>query len=621
MKSLELRWYTIASIVCIAFVVGAAASAVFFWSSSRPSELDSTALSPTQEDAGRAANSIDSNPDAANNTEPTGNFRASSGSLASVARLDDEFDRILALYQHLAELDKEQLVDLIHESEQLDSDTRLDIQRALFQRLTSLDPLLAFSHAQKLQSSLMTTVFNHWSVSDLNEAIEHAKTLDPVRQSAALQGILKSRHDLPEGIRLQIGGELNNEGLAQSIIKSSRLDEYLKTPGESWRAIIGDAQYDAAQLGMLHTLARTWFEQEGLPVIEHIINSMQNEEARASILSPVLHMAVTRDPQATFDLALNLKGDIDNTMVSTVAHIWASRDPLSAFQAAQVVERVQLREQLMTSIMSSWAEDDPHSLLENLDHSSDRMLNIGLELAIREIAQDSPHLAAPLLARMADGPRKRDVAHAVAINWLHFEPNVALDWILNDRGLAEYRQNLLRSVLPTLAVDSPQLAFDTALAQPLEGDKPGLEVAVISVVAPRNLDLALEMLPQVREGTSKRNAYLGMGSMMVAEGSPMRAVELSQQLPESDRETYFLMTMATWSQSDPEGLLGTIDRLPSPAAKSKAAAILTLQNKFEKKLTEEQIEQASKFLSEKDAKSLEEGGMSLLNPLMELGME
>ena len=619
MRTPDRRWYTIAG---IAFLVGGATSAAIFWSMFKPNDVSSASSYPTEDDVRNTVETTDTDPNSRSDKNLTNGFIANSGGrLTSIQEIDNEFNRILALYQYLAELDSDQLVGLIKESERLDSDTRLDVQRALFQRLTSLDPLLAFSHAQKLQSSLMTTVFNHWSVSDLNEAIAHAKTLDQVRQSAALQGILKSRHDLPEDIRLQIGGELDNEALAQSIIKSSRLDEYLKTPGESWRAIIGEAQHDPTQLGVLHTLARTWFEKEGLVVIEHISNSMQNEKTRASILSPVLHMAVASDPQATFDLVLNLRGDINYSLVSTVAHIWASRDPLAAFQATQGVEQVQLREQLMTSVMRSWAEDDPHSLLDNLDHSSEKMLNSGLELAIRSIAQDSPHLAAPLLARMADSSRKLSVAHTVASSWLHVEPNVALDWILNDEGVAQYRHSLLRSALPTLAEDSPQLAFETALAQPIVGDKPGLEVAVISFLAQSKLDMAIEMLPRVREGNSKVAAYLGVGSTMVVQGDPMKAVDLSQQLPESDREPYFLATMGTWSQSDPEGLLDTIDRLPSTAAKSKAAAMLTFMNQFESNLTDEQIEQASKFLSEEDTKSLEQGGMSLLNPLMELGLE
>ena len=79
--------------------------------------------------------------------------------------------------------------------------------------------------------------------------------------------------------------------------------------------------------------------------------------------------------------------------------------------------------------------------------------------------------------------------------------------------------------------------------------------------------------------------------------------------------------MGTWSQRDPEGLLNTIEQLPSAQAKSKAAAMLTLTNQFEQTLTDEQIEQIGKFLSEKDAKSLDEGGMGLLNPLMELGLQ
>lgn len=620
------RWYIVVIVVAVVSFAGGATLSAFFSSSFRTDGTKSTHHPrQTQEVASDAATTIDLNPDASSQNEDTGTIGIDLQGPADLSRLDDldnEFDHNLVLYLHLSKLDADQLLVLIEESRELGTDIRMNTQRAILQRLVTLDPLAAFVQAENLLPSLMTTVFVQWSRTDVNEAIEYAKVLDQDRKSYALRGILMSRDDLPEDILLQIGKELDNEGLAQSIVNSSKIDKYVKTPGESWREVIGEAQDDPAQIGMLHTLARTWFEEEGLSVIDQINKSITNGYVRNSILGPVLHMAVRNNPQGTFELALGMEDDtMGIRIVESVTRIWASTDPKSALNAVYALESMPLREQLLVSVMQLWANDAPFELLENLESLSEEMLALGLELTIRELAEESPDQAAALLERMEDGLKKREVVHKIAMSWARIEPRVALDWILTDARIAHYRQELLKSVLSGLVVENPQVAFDTALAQPLVDGKLGLEAEVISHLARIDLEMALEMLPRVREGITKLNTYGGVGSMMVLQGRPWEAMDLSEQLAESDHETFFLLTMGAWAQRDPEGLFGTIDRLPSTVAQSKAAAMLTLMNRFEQTLTDDQIDQARKFLSESDAKSLEEGGAGLFNPIMDLSPE
>lgn len=616
------RWFNIGGIVVISFVVGAATSALLLHSILGVDKASPAASVSTQNVELHDAEFPELDPNASPQNERVNDSDMSSGGLAVLSRSDNEFDRTLELYQHLSNLDKSQLVDMLNESLHLEPDARLNVQRPIFQRLAVLDSKLAFSHVQKLHPSLIATVFLQWSVTDINEAIAHAKKLDQLRKSAALRGILNSRDDLPDDILLQIGRELDNEAEAQRFINSAKTDEYLENPRESWLQVVGTVQHDPAQLGLLHTLARTWFEEEGLSVIDEINRSLTNDQARTSILDSVLHMAVRSNPQGTFEYVMDIQEDSKHEVVLGVMRIWGNADPVAALNAAFAQESSPLRQRLLSSVMQSWADNDPQALLDNLGSLPEEMHSTGLELAIRSIAKDAPEQAASLIARMENGSKKHHAAQMVVWNWVRTEPAAALDWVLTDAQVSPYRQDLLRSVLPRLAEENPQLAFDSALAQPIEDGSLGLEVTVITQLAQENSNLALDWLPRVREGRTKTVAYGMVGSMLVQNGNPLEAVEMSNQLPESDQEGFFALTMGTWAQSDPENLLDTIDRLPSPLAQSKGAAMLFFMNRFsEQSLTDSQLERVEKYLSEEDAKSVEEGEAGLIKQMMSFGLE
>ena len=51
-----------------------------------------------------------------------------------------------------------------------------------------------------------------------------------------------------------------------------------------------------------------------------------------------------------------------------------------------------------------------------------------------------------------------------------------------------------------------------------------------------------------------------------------------------------------------------MNRLPTKEAKSRGAMALISYNRYEKTLTDEQIEAARKYLTDEDAKALEEQG-------------
>lgn len=540
--------------------------------------------------------------------------------LSALAQFDSEFERNLALYNYVDRLAKDRLLELLTESKEIEPSVQLTAQRVILERLASLDPILAMSRAESMVPALTTTVFFQWSLTDLNEAIAYANSLDQTRKDAALRGILTSRNDLPEEVRIEIGKQFDNEQLARSTINSANLGEYLKSPGDSWNEIIKEAQHDPLQIGLLHTLAQRWFEQEGLVVLDHISASLTDERTRESILGSVVHMATRSDPQGAFERVLKISSDINSEIVFDVARQWASNDPESALRAVSVLEGTRLRGALLNLVLQAWANDDSEAMVAELDQFSDEIHDIGLGIAINVIAQEYPERAVQMISRIGDSKKKNDVLYAVALKWSRQDPGAALDWVLTDGEVDQVREQLLPTVLSLLVESDFQLAFETALAQSTVENKPGLEAMVIAQLAHSDVEKALRLLPRVRDGVTKLSAYGMVGMAMIENGDTSSAIELAPQLPESDQEKFFLLTAMAWADHDSENLLESIGQISSPVARSKAAAVLTFMNQFEKSLTAEQVVEIKEYLSDEDAKSLEEGGAGLLNPLMQLGL-
>ena len=367
MKTPDRRWYTIASIACIAFLVGGATSAAIFWSVFKPIETISTPSELARAEAHSAAATTDADPSSRFNNEGTSDFAKNSESVASLEHFENEFDRTLKLYQLVSESNTDQLVAMIRESMHFESDTKRDIQKAIFQRLALLDPKLAFTHAEDLNISLIDIVFTQWSVTDLNEAIAHAKTLSRLRKATALRAILKSRGDLPEDILLQIGKELDQEQEAQRMLNSFKTEEYLSNPGESWHEVVELVQDDIAQTGLLFEMAGAWFEQEGLSVIDEVNKSLTNDQLRTTVLGRVLDMATKTNPHGTFELVVNMSAELDDRFIERVAHNWGTTDLNAALLAVDAIESTPLQERLMTAAMHSWAHQHPLTLLDNLE--------------------------------------------------------------------------------------------------------------------------------------------------------------------------------------------------------------------------------------------------------------
>ncbi|MCY3883755.1 MAG: hypothetical protein OXG24_02445 [Gammaproteobacteria bacterium] len=541
-------------------------------------------------------------------------------SLETVRNLDDleeiksSFHRDLALRSLLADSDESRVAELLKQTQKLSPYGTIDTQSAIVQRLANINPQLALTQVLEMSTdpywpySFVASIFREWANSNLDEAVAQARTLEEHLKEPAVRSIVRERTDLSEDVLRSIARELGHEQLAIVAIAEQKIEEAIADPEKAWNELAIDLQSNSQHLWSIARVASAWVEQSGLSVLDQISNSLTNLATRQFVVRSVLTDAANTNPEGAFRYALTLENDQYNSTIRGVADSWARSDPHSAFAAASDIEKKSLRSTLEDSIIRTWAYYKPREVLDGIDGLPEHVKATALAEALSTIVQDSPQEAVQLVAGIEDSEAKKQVATSVARNWSYGDHNAALDWVLNDPSVDEIRTDLLQDILHRVVQADPQLAMDTALSQPIdeEANGVGMELQVIASLTYSNLDKAIELLPQVRKGPTTVQAVQRVSQYLIRNEEVDEALDLVQQVDEPDRLGVYSAVASSWAYSDPTGLLNSMNRLPSREVRSKAAMAILSHNLHQKNLTDEQIEEAKKFLTEEDLKTHEE---------------
>ncbi len=533
------------------------------------------------------------------------------GPLATLLRNQSNFGLSLALHNTLAGADEKELLRLLEQSAAIEHVSRRQlVQGTIFRRYASLNPKGAIKQVSimpRLQhGDLLGTVFGEWALTHLDDAVASAKNLGGFGKLAALRGILESRDDLSDSVRIEIGRQLGNERVAQNVVSQSNISEAIKEPALAWDMLIGDDLLDTAQTGTLIQVAEAWVEKDGMSVLGRINDTLTDWTSKTSVLSAVVHNLVQADAQGVFDFVRTMENDSHNTVIMNVVNAWARLDPEAALVAVEAVESGRLRTSLEHSIASAWGRSNPREVLDNLDLLPENARDAAMSSALTALAQTSPEEAANLMAGMDGGEYQLMTAFQVMSVWANKDPIAALEWTLNNPEIEDWRASLLPSILFQVASRNPQRAFDIALQQPIGENQIGLEAQVIANIASADLEQALALLSQVREGPTLVYALNSVGSALVRNGEVDEAWMLAQRVSESQRDAYYQSVVSAWALHDATELYESIDSLPSDEIKSFAASRLVSFNSWSRNLDDDQINHAKSYLNERDAKSIEQ---------------
>ena len=320
----------------------------------------------------------------------------------------------------------------------------------------------------------------------------------------------------------------------------------------------------------------------------------------------ILQELASSNPSETFQYAMTMENDLFDDATKKVLEVWAWSDPRSALAAVSGIEEKTLRETFEVSIAYRWTDKEPREVLEAIDALPGHVHESATQAAITKIAENFPQEAAALVAEMESGNTREFTAWNVARIWMFQDPKAVLDWILNEPAIQDIKRWLLDSTLYKIAQADPKLAMDAALAEPLAEGEMGLEGKVIGAAARSDLDAAIELLPQVRKGPTAIDAYREVAAALIRNGDVDEALNLVQQTPDSKRPYVYAGLVQAWAFHDPAGLLTSMNQLPSKEVKSIAARRLLETNRNRGDLTNEQVQQARKFLTEEDSKALDE---------------
>ena len=519
------------------------------------------------------------------------------------------FERTLTLNRLLKNATVEILQAYVEQSKSISAiHWRNTVQQAIFQRLASFNPKVALEQIDEMpiesQQPLIQTIFQEWSLANLDPAIEQATQLDHTNKLSALEGILISTEHLTQAERRAIARRLGNEWLALEKIELEKGLELFEDPEREWNDFLSHNNnnldsLDAAQSKMLVYIAMAWIARDGIEVFAKIRESFPNQYPLLETVSSIVNKLFPHHPQLALEMAAHVEGigyRQREELVSEILTPWAEIAPQEALEAVSRIDGRYLRRLFQSLVLETWAAKDAKTFLGLIKNLPADLQGIAQEKALIAIAKSTPRDVVELLSEIKDRHSFLNVAEAIAIQWTRQDVLSALNWIEGDERLAAVQEHLMRRVITELSKIEPQLAFQTALSYPVDTDEEGLEVEVIASLAYQgDFDQAKSYLLKARKGTTRDHAYQSLVSaLLFGEVGVQRsrdAVDLFLHAVTEDSVEYIGFMLMQISSKVPLMLFNSLDDLPTEELKREVARSLLAHNEDDGKFTEDQLAQ------------------------------
>ena len=529
--------------------------------------------------------------------------------LEALSQLKSHFERSVALNELLQNGTLESLQAYIEQSKSISAiQWRNSVQQTIFQRIATRDPMVALEQIEEMPievwQPLIQVIFQEWSLANLDQAIEQATQLDHTNKLSALEGILISTEHLPREERRAIARRLGNEWLALEKIELEKGLELFEDPEREWNDFLSHNNnnldsLDEAQYKMLVFIATAWIARDGIEVFAKIRESFPNQYPLLETVSSIVNKLFPHHPQLTLEMAAHVEGighRQREELVSEILTPWAEIAPQEALEAVSRIDGRYLRRLFQSLVFETWAAHDAKTLLGLIKSFPADLQGIAQEKALIAMAKTTPNDVVESLSEITDRHSFLNVAEAIAIQWAQQDVFSALNWIEGNEQLTSVREHLMRSVLTELSKTDPQLAFQTAMTYPPDSKERGFEVEVVKTLAFRgDYDSAKSLLSQTRKGETLTHAYESIiYALLREEEDPQRArdaVDLFLQAVNVDSVEYIGFMVMNISRKAPAMLFNSLDELPSEDLKREVASDLLLLNNSNGKFTEDQLAQ------------------------------
>ena len=601
-----LRFGAIVSLIAIGgFVIGFASHYVITQSTPKKHSI----ATEDQEARTEQTSKVDS--------ESTRFAEGSLQDLADPTQFNSHFERTGALLDLLARSDKKTLLEYLVESKKLSTHHfRRQVQNVIIQRLSAIDPRDALAVVKEEfpdedQLSFLNTIFEEWSVVNLQEAISQAQGLDEESRNTIVAGMVLSRDDLSIAERRDIARQLGCEWVAINILSTASEETIFNNPDQDWYRFIESNQDQFSNLSEPQTQAlghilRAWIEREGLQILDVVRSSVPSGFSMLDTITFVTDQVVDTKPKFALDLALEMAAKDEQNhrfryLARSLAGRWAESNPRRALDATLSIDGRALRGMLQHSVVREWARQDAQALLSIVD-----TLPADLQIMVRQhaliaIAATSPESAVDRLSDFSIRKNRDAVAKAIARSWVKTDVSKIFDWIETDSNIAHIKSELTRVVFVHLTRLDPALAVQEAVVRPVDDSGEGWEASVITrLVIWGDVDTAIALLPQVRSGATRVRAYRNVIEHLLEEQyDPKLAADLFLQLRENEitRASYLIGDLARLA---PRHLFEDLDKIKPKRIRSYVAGSLYSYNRTNGTFTSEEIESLGEIIQGDD---------------------
>ena len=543
--------------------------------------------------------------------------------------LEDPITRGFVIYTYVASLSEWELKNEIRktsDSKKYSPSVQQGLLTALIERLsiTDTEAALEFAFLELISEHDWTTswypwsnlseepvpahmpvvqsVFTDWAHRDLQRAIQVAKTLDVEAKSNALIGILYAQTGESLAIHREIAKELGKVKLAEDFYVESLSNAQIDDPRAKWEEVVALLKPEEFRhTDSLLNIGQQWYEKDGFSALDEIRASTLGGDLKNFTIRQLLWRAAEDRPEQALQFGLSMPGEstLPNMSV-TVVTSWVKSDPDAAYQAVSGIENSVLRETLQRRVISVWAGDDPRYVLDNLDSFPVNVQESARADSINTIAETSPKEAADIALQYSGTFEGDMLALRVMSLWVGQDAEAAIDWVYNGPVSKQHRHSWVSSLTTFLVRSDPRRAFDLAVQQEIPTDSgsevPGLEASVLDDIARQDHELALELLPNVREGVTRTRAYRSIGNSLINAGESKKAFNLGLKLTDSEQAAYFQNISTNWAKIDPAGLLESMEELPNTEIRANMAKTLTRRG-YRDNFTEDQLDTLNQYLN------------------------
>lgn len=571
----------------------------------------------------------------------SGTLSLSASPLEDKALHYDAIQRFIAVYTYVDELPAESVRDELLETakaRQKKWSPRVlrELQIALLQRLTSINPTQAFEFAlgstEETRESFVKTVFDTWATFDAEAAFDQAEHLTWEYKYRALDAIVGAQlHlSLPKLREIAESQGLNKRRVTASYASSINV-EAIEDPELAWYELVEITEEDNSRFdnrALLGRFAILWFKRDGFAAIEDIRSMSGNGFSlsmvkRNSVEDVILNLA-QESPRIAFKYLCGLSAR-EYHLEDQVMRTWFKMDPDAAIKAVAEIQQQDLREDFQRDIAGEWGRQEPRYMLENLHVLPAHSRYVAVRTSIGEIAKSSLQEAGKLALQIEDSKLRTIGVSWLLPRWSERDPSSLLDWLSQDLSdssvIEEIREQLVYNILDS----DPARAFQLACEHPIADWKPGwdgrfqrsslkipfstrgvgLEAQIMDDIARSDVQTALELLPYVRDGDSKTVATMQIGYALRYQGEIDQALSLAEQLPESEREKYYNGIVNDWIDGDPIGLVDAISKFHTKDLRSLVALRLLRWHRRHDELSDIQVKTLQPYLTESDKFSLE----------------